>query len=156
MKSILQERLSVLDEKYRSKCTSITNKRLRVFYGWAKVNKIRKKEAISVVFENDCQREERTMRFINKMIDVVYVRDQTEEEKMGAEGAPRMFTEYSVFLSDKSIRGSLERAIKYNSEYDSKNVSEREREIIAAKLRESYLDTHPDYKEPIVQLQLKF
>lgn len=28
-------------------------KLLRVFYGWAKINKIRKKEAISVIFEND-------------------------------------------------------------------------------------------------------
>ena len=47
MNPILQNRLSTLDAKYKRK--PIT-KRLRVFYGWNKVNKIRKKEAISVVF----------------------------------------------------------------------------------------------------------
>lgn len=154
-KSLLQTRLSALDEKNRYKRTAKTNKRLRVFYGWAKVNKIRKKEAISVVFENNSQREERTMRFINKMLDVVYVREQTDNEKIGVEKAVRMFTEYSVFLNDKRVQGSLELALKYNSESDSNNVSEEERELIASKLRESYLATHPGYKEPTIQLQLK-
>lgn len=155
VKSLLQTRLSALDEKHRCKRTANTNKRLRVFYGWVKVNKIRKKEAISVVFENDSQREERTMHFINKMLDVVYVREQTDNEKIGVENAVRMFTEYSVFLNDKRFQGSLELALKYNSESDSNNVSKEERELIATKLRESYLATHPGYKEPTIQLQLK-
>lgn len=153
MNAILKNRLASLDTKHKRKPTS---KPLRVFYGWCRVNKIRKKEAISVVFENDCQREERTMRFINKMIDVVYVRNQTEEEKEGAEGAIRMFTEYSVFLQEKRFQGSLELALRSNSEADKNNVSLEEREIIKRKLREHYLSTHPEYKEPVVQLEIEF
>lgn len=152
--SILTDRLHSLDCKYGRRTD--TSKRLRVFYGWAKVNKIRKKEAISVVFENDCQREERTMRFINKMMDLVYVRDQTDDEKKGTENAIRMFTEYSVFLSDKRFNGSLELALKSNSEADRNNVSEEERETIKTKLRDYFLTTHPCYKEPIVQLEFEF
>ena len=153
MKSILQNRLKALEAKYKRKPIF---KRLRVFYGWTKVNKIRKKEAISVVFENDSQREERTMKFINRMMDVVYVRDQTEDEKKGAEGAFRMFTEYSVFLDEKKFQGSLELALRCNFESDKNNVTEEERETIRKKFRESYLSSHPGYKEPVVQLEFVF
>ncbi len=152
-KTILQNRLASLDAKYKRKPV---NKRLRVFYGWCRVNKIRKKEAISVVFENDCQREERTMSFINKMLDVVYVREQTDNEKIGVENAVRMFTEYSVFLNEKKFQGSLELALKYNSEADKNNVSQEERDLIREKLREFYLSSHPCYKEPVIQLEIDF
>lgn len=47
---------------------------LRVWYGWAKLNKIRKREAISVIFENGKQSSERTDGFIRKMQNTVYVR----------------------------------------------------------------------------------
>lgn len=150
-KTILQNRLSALDTKFRKFPTS---KRLRVFYGWAKVNNVRKKEAISVIFENGSQREDRALRFINRMQDTVYVRDQTDKEKIGIENSIRMYTEYSIFLSDKSIQGSLECALRYNSESDCNNVSKEERELIASQLRKSYLDSHPGYKEPIIQLKL--
>lgn len=152
-KSILQNRLSNLDAKYKRKPI---NKPLRVFYGWCRVNKIRKKEAISVVFENDSQREERTMKFIKKMMDVVYVREQTDNEKIGVENAIRMFTEYSVFLSEKKFQGSLELALNYNSDADKNNVSQEERDVIREKLREHYLSTHPGYKEPVIQLEIDF
>lgn len=152
-KSILQNRLSTLDAKYKRKPIS---KPLRVFYGWCRVNKIRKKEAISVVFENDSQREERTMKFIKKMMDVVYVREQTDNEKIGIENAIRMFTEYSVFLNEKKFQGSLELALNYNSDADKNNVSQEERDVIREKLREHYLSTHPGYKEPVIQLKIDF
>lgn len=153
MKTILQNRLASLDAKYKRKPV---NKHLRVFYGWCRVNKIRKKEAISVVFENDTQREEKTMRFINKMMDVVYIREQTDNEKIGAEDAIRSFTEYSVFLDEKKFQGSLELALGYNFEADKNNVSAEERETIRRKLREHYLSNHPGYKEPTLQLELDF
>lgn len=109
-----------------------------------------------MVFENDSQREERTMKFIKRMMDVVYVRDQTDDEKIGVEKAVRMFTEYSVFLNEKRFKGSLELALKYNSEADKNNVSQEEREVIREKLRESYLSSHPCYKEPVIQLEIDF
>ena len=153
MNPITKSRLSALDAKHKRKLTS---ERLRVFYGWSKVNKIRKKEAISVVFENDSQKEERTMKFINRMMDVVYVRDQNEDENKGVEDAVRMFTEYPVFLSEKRFHGSLELALRWNYEADRNNVTEEEREVIRKKLRESYLSIHPQYKEPVVQLEIEF
>lgn len=148
-KSILQNRLSSLDAAYKK---ATTTKRLRVFYGWAKVNKIRKKEGVSVIFENESQKEDRTLRFINRMQTTVYVRDQTEGEKDGIDKAIRSYTEYSEFLSD--FQDSLELTLRSNYEADCNNVSEEERLLIATKLKESFLETHPDYKEPVVQLQL--
>lgn len=148
-KSILQHRLSALDAKFSKSPAPL---RLRVFYGWAKINKIRKKEAISVIFENGVQKRKRTMSFVNRMQTTVYVRDQTEDEKKGAENAIRMYTEYSVYLSEQE--GSLELALQANSEADRHNVSEEERSLIASKLRESFLDSHLGYKEPTIQLKL--
>lgn len=152
----LQQRLFLLDTKHSGerKKSDIQKKNLRVFYGWARLGKIRKKEAISVIFENDRMREERTMKAIAKYQDTVYVRQQTLDEKRDAEGATRMFTEFSVFLSDKRIKGSLQRALQQNSEADRKNVSQKELAEIANKLREAYLESHPDYKEPMLQLNL--
>lgn len=152
----LQQRLFLLDTKHSEerKKSDIQKKNLRVFYGWARLGKIRKKEAISVIFENDRMREERTMKAIAKYQDTVYVRQQTPDEKRDAEGATRMFTEFSVFLSDKRIKGSLQRALQQNSEADRKNVSQKELAEIANKLREAYLESHPDYKEPMLQLNL--
>ena len=81
---------------------------LRVFYGWAKLNKVRKKEAISVVFENRGQAESKVQSFLNKMQHTVYVREQTEEECKEAITQNRMFTEYSIRLDDKKIKGDVE------------------------------------------------
>lgn len=152
----LQQRLFLLDTRHSEerKKSDIQKKNLRVFYGWARLGKIRKKEAISVIFENDRMREERTMKAIAKYQDTVYVRQQSPDEKRDAEGATRMFTEFSVFLSDKRIKGSLQRALQQNSEADRKNVSQKELAEIANKLREAYLESHPDYKEPMLQLNL--
>ena len=152
-KTILQNRLASLEAKYKRKPV---DKRLRVFYGWCRVNKIRKKEAISVVFENASQSEEKTMKFIKKIMDVVYVRDQTDNEKIGSEKAIRIFTEYSVFLNEKRFQGSLELALKYNYEADKNNVSQEECELIREKLREHYLSAHPGYKEPVIQIEIDF
>ena len=121
---------------------------LRVWYGWAKLNKIRKREAISVIFENGKQSPERTDNFIRKMQNTVYVRHQTDEEAKDAKGSNRMFTEYTVFMDDKAIRNSLDFALWVNSEADANNVSAKERAVIEAKLRSAYMTSHILYKEP--------
>ena len=51
---------------------------LKVFYGWTKVNKIRKNEAISVIFENCVQDANKRERFLAKMQETVYVREQRQ------------------------------------------------------------------------------
>ncbi len=47
--NVLQGRLFILETKYREKRNAPQNKNLRVFYGWAKIGKIRKKEALRMI-----------------------------------------------------------------------------------------------------------
>lgn len=130
---------------------------LRVFYGWAKQNKIRKKEAISIIFENGRQDEDRTQRFIKRMQNTIHVRYQTDDETSEAEHINRMYTEYSDFLDSKHFNGSLEAVLTNNFNADSNHVSENERADIKEKLRNEYLRTHRGYKEPKnTQLQINF
>ena len=122
--------------------------KLRVWYGWAKINKIRKREAISIIFENDIQSSERTNNFIRKMQNTVYVRHQTDEEAKDAKDCDRMYTEYTIFMDDKIIRNSLDFALWVNSEADANNISAKERVVIEEKLRTAYMESHILYKEP--------
>lgn len=153
----VQQQLFLLDNKHKAELGQRKQpKNLRVFYGWAKVGKIRKKEAISVIFENDKMREERTQRAIAKYQHTVYVRQQTETELQDAIGSTRMFSEYSIFLSEKRLQGSLELALKANSDADKNHVSADERTKIADALRSHYLENHPAYKEPMTQQEINF
>lgn len=151
----LQYKLFELESKHKKNATA-PSKHLRVFYGWAKLGKVRKKEAISVIFENERQREERTLRAIAKYQHTVYVREQTAQEMQGAEGIIRVFTEYSIYLSDRHINGSLTMALKANSDADKNHISLKVRNEIEAALRSHYLLTHKDYHEPVTQLFLEF
>ena len=68
---------------------------LKVYYGWAKVGKIRKKRAISVMFENEwhgcrCERGQRVLRAAQ---ETVFERYQDEEEEKAAKNCSRIFTE---------------------------------------------------------------
>lgn len=133
--------------------------RLKVFYGWSKINKIQKREAITVMFENeelagsDTRRSGKTLK---KQMEVCYERDQTPEEVMDAKQSNRVFTTYYVFLDDRHIKGSLKKAICENMKADEKNVSKSILKEIAECLERAYLATHPGYKEPTRQLELDF
>lgn len=149
MMSDLQQKLFEAELRYRPKTSSKTKKqRLRVFYGWTKLGKVRKKEAISVIYENEAQREDKVERSIKRFQNTCFVREQTEDEKQDAAYSNRVFTEYSVFLDDKRISGSLEAALKVNNEADKRNVSVNVRKQIEEALRKEYMSSHPGYKEP--------
>ena len=122
-------------------------KLLRVFYGWAKINKIRKKEAISVIFENDggFEKNEKKVKLYQ---NTVYTRFQTKKEMEDAEMSNRTFSEYSVFLDDKQIKGSLKKALEVNFLADKKNVAKEVREEIRRLLEKDFLLNHRNYKEP--------
>ena len=68
----------------------------------------------------------------------------------------RIFTEYSLFLDEKPINGSLEKCLLINSEADKNHVSKAMRERISEALRKAFLFSNPRYKEPNRQLELKF
>ena len=121
---------------------------LKVYYGWVRMNKIRKREAISVIFENSQQNGEYAKKFVKRMQDTVYERYQTDGEASDAEGSTRMYTEFSIFMDHKNIRGSLNAALLENHTADGNNVPENIRDEICKKLRLAFMTNHSNYKEP--------
>ena len=132
--------------------------KLKVYYGWSRIGNVRKKRALSVMFENDAQgcRSDRGQRCLRTIQDTVIERYQTDEEMADGKRQNRIFTEYSLFIDEKPINGSLERCLLINSESDKNNVSKDMSERIFEALRKAFLFSNPGYKEPYSQLELKF
>lgn len=132
--------------------------KLKVYYGWSKIGNVRKKRSLSVMFENDAQgcRSDRGQRCLRTIQDTVIERYQTDEEMADGKRQNRIFTEYSLFIDEKPINGSLERCLLINSESDKNHVSKAVREKIAEALRRAFMLANPGYKEPSSQLELKF
>lgn len=134
-------------------------KRLKVYYGWSKINKIQKKEAISIAFENEefaGSESRRSGKTLRKTMEIYYERDQTDKEMLDASLYNRVFAVYYIFLDDKQIGGSLKKALLINAEKDKNHVSIEERKKIAEALRSAFLHSHPTYKDPGAQLELDF
>lgn len=110
------------------------------------------------MFENDAQgcRSDRGQRCLRTIQDTVIERYQTDEEMADGKRQNRIFTEYSLFIDEKPINGSLERCLLINSESDKNHVSKAVREKIAEALRRAFMLANPGYKEPSSQLELKF
>lgn len=132
--------------------------KLKVYYGWARIGNVRKKCALSVMFENEILgcRSERGQRCLRTIQDTVIERYQTDEEEKEGKQQNRIFTEYSLFLNEKPINGSLEKCLLINNEADKNHVSKTMREKISEALRKAFLYANPGYKEPCSQLELKF
>lgn len=132
--------------------------KLKVYYGWARIGNVRKKRALSVMFENEMLgcRSERGQRCLRTIQDTVFERYQTDEEEKEGKRQNRIFTEYSLFLDEKPINGSLQRCLLINSDADKNNVSKAVREKIVEALRRAFMLDNPGYKEPCSQLELKF
>lgn len=131
---------------------------LKVYYGWARIGNVRKKRSLSVMFENDAQgcRSERGQRCLRTMQETVFERYQTDEEENEGRKQNRIFTEYSLFLDEKPINGSLERCLLLNNEADKNHVSKPMRDKISEVLQKAFLLANPGYKEPGSQLELNF
>jgi SpoVK/Ycf46/Vps4 family AAA+-type ATPase len=132
--------------------------KLKVYYGWSKIGNVRKKRALSVMFENEIQgcRSDRGQRCLRTIQDTVFERYQTKAEEMEGRKQNRIFTEYSLLLDEKPINGSLERCLYVNSEADINHVSMAMRDRISEDLRKAFILANPDYKEPCRQFELKF
>lgn len=132
--------------------------KLKVYYGWSRIGNVRKKRTLSVMFENDAQgcRSDRGQRCLRTIQDTVIERYQTDEEMADGKRQNRIFTEYSLFLDEKPINGSLEKCLLINNEADKNHVSKTMREKISEALRKAFLFSNPGYKEPCGQLDLKF
>lgn len=132
--------------------------KLKVYYGWSRIGNVRKKRALSVMFENDAQgcRSDRGQRCLRTIQDTVIERYQTDEEMADGKRQNRIFTEYSLFIDEKPINGSLERCLLVNSDADKNNISKAIRDKISDALRKAFMLANPSYKEPYSQLELKF
>ena len=132
--------------------------KLKVYYGWAKMGNVRKKRALSVMFENDLQgcRSDRGQRCLKTIQDTVIERYQTNEEEKEGKQQNRIFTEYSLFLDEKPINGSLEKCLQINSESDKNHVSKAIRDNISDALRKAFMLSNPGYKEHCEQLNFNF
>ena len=132
--------------------------KLKVYYGWSRIGNVRKKRALSVMFENEIQgcRNDRGQRCLRTIQDTVFERYQTNEEMADGKRQNRIFTEYSLFFDERPINGSLERCLLINSDADKNNVSKAVRDRISDVLRKSFILANPGYKEPSSQLELKF
>ena len=133
---------------------------LPVYYGWAKLNKIAKREALTVFFLNG-HTGPRIGKDghdgVTRFMEICAMRYQTENELKDADGATRIYTVYNIFMDDKRIKGSLEAALRENYDADKNNVSEESWREIMEKLRACFLKNHPNYKEPTgFQLRLEF
>lgn len=89
--------------------------------------------------------------------DTVFERFQTKEETKDGKSQNRIFTEYTLFLDEKPINGSLERCLLVNSEADKNHVSKVMRERIAEALRKAFMQSNREYREHDgQQLELNF
>lgn len=125
--------------------------RLKVYYGFSKINKIQKREAIQVSFENEQGADSegtRSGKTLRKLMNIVTERYQTEQEASDATSHNRMFTSYFIFLDDKKINGSLKKALQVNSEADKNHVCEKVRKEIADRLQTAFMVSHIGYQEP--------
>lgn len=131
--------------------TTKSSIQLKVYYGWAKLNKIQKRKSLVVAFENEGGAGSETSRSgktLRKAMSICHERDQTEKEMKDAQGAIRCFTMYNIFMDNKAFKGSLRAALQVNFEADKNHVSEEERNIIRKKLEMAFRDSHPNYVEP--------
>jgi hypothetical protein len=154
MNPITRQRLKTLETEHRG---DTGNKVLRVYYGWARLNKVQKKEALTVAFENEPgagQEPSRASKSLRKVMDIVCERMQTPGEASDAAASNRCFTCYDIFLNDRTIKGSLARALRENRLADEKNVPPEVLDEIETRLRERFLETHPGYAEPLLQGEL--
>ena len=126
----------------------MSNIKLKVYYGWCTLNKIRKRPALSVIFENtkECAYSERAKNVLKKMQVTFYERFQTEGEAKDAVHSNRIFTEYNIFLDDKKINGDLDYLLEQNKRADINNVRPAELERIREALMTGFKQVYRDIK----------
>lgn len=159
MEEMTKNRLKILEVRHGKCHAGKSPVRLKVYYGWSKINKIQKREAIAIAFENEelaGDENRRSGKSLRKVMEICYERKQDEEEMLDAPYHNRVFTMYNVFLDDKKIGGSLSKALHENSKKDRNHVGKEERKKIQDALQTSFMARHPHYREPNRQLEIPF
>ena len=118
---------------------------LVVYYGWSRLNKTRKKRAVSVIFENCQGARNRGAWLLKRLQDTCYVRKQTVGEAGDGECINRIFTEFSLFLDEKPFNGDLDSVLQCNYEADMNNVLPDELDLIRKSLKDGFRKSYPAY-----------
>lgn len=115
---------------------------LNVYYGWCILNKIRRKPALTVIFENEKNYTGRAQNLIKRSQNTCYVRKQTISEAEDGKHQNRVLTEFSLFINQKPFNGDLEKVLEVNYQKDINNVSEDVLIEIKEALRKGYKKTY--------------
>ncbi|MEA5046731.1 MAG: hypothetical protein VB075_19465 [Petrimonas sp.] len=115
---------------------------LNVYYGWSRINKIRKKRAISVIYENCQGARLRGAWLLKRLQDTYYTRKQTIGEAEDGKHSNRIFTEYSLLLDEKPFNSDLDKCLQCNYDADCNNVPSEELEKIKAELKKGFKITY--------------
>lgn len=115
---------------------------LNVYYGWCILNKIRRKPALTVIFENEKNYTGRAQNLIKRSQNTCYVRKQTISEAEDGKGQNRVLTEFSLFINQKPFNGDIEKVLEVNYQKDINNVSEAVLNEIKEALRKGYKRTY--------------
>lgn len=126
--------------------------RLKVYYGFARANKVRKERALSVIFENDTGYKNSAK--VKMYQETAYIRNQTEKEAEDADHSNRCFTEYGWMLDKKPFNGNIDYLLEQNYIADENNVSEEERKQIKDALKRLYKNIYPNEQKKEFQLTL--
>ena len=131
---------------------------MNVYYGFAKLNTVIHREALTVMYINERITPPRInkdgMDGVTRFMNVFYTRKQTAGEMEDAKVCNRIYTVFEIFLDDPEVKGSLNRALDFNDDADANNVSKAERERIRTALHDGWMKLHPKYIEPKTAFQL--
>lgn len=119
---------------------------LNVWYGWSVLNKVRKKPAISVIFENEDSVNDRKTNQVKRLQRTVFVRKQTVDEAADGRFQNRILTEYCTFLFGKPFNGDVEKLLENNFQADINNVGEEILIEIKNALRNVFKQTYTGIK----------
>jgi hypothetical protein len=123
-------------DKYNS---PVPKGKLHVYYGFRKLTpKAFRKPQLVIFYENANNNPLKNEEWVNRRMEIVHKREQTEDEKADSSHSNRMFTEYGYFINEKPFNGDIEKVLEKNFEADKNHVSKAERESIQLKLREAY------------------
>lgn len=131
----------------------LKKKHLRVFYGVSKINKLLKKRAVTIIFENDERGlGEDNVRSVSRWMHIIHTRVQTADEKEDAIDRGRMFHTFHLFIDEKPYKGDWSAVLYHNFLADRFNVSEKERLEIKEKLGialRKYYDLNVPYQSTL-------
>lgn len=127
---------------------------LKVHYGFTKITaKAATKRELIVLYENT-NNFEYNARYLNRQ-NIVYSRNQTQDEIDDAYYSNRSFTKYSYFIDDNKWKGDIHKILYQNFKADENHICEKLRMEIRNKLYQKFVQLW-GVPDRYFQLQLEF